>query len=184
MIDVGRLRYGGLAEYLTKDVPTVFTEVTDTALMAQFHQANAEAAAAFTRLDQWLESQRATQTEDFALGAERFSEMLRATEQVDVPLDRLIQVGRDDMARNVAALKDACAKFAPGKSVPQCAAPRQRRQAKGRRTGRGSSPARYPRGIRPDQGPRIDSGNREGAGPAITAVSDGQRGVHRPGRAL
>ncbi len=122
MIDVGRLRFGGFAEYLTKNVPTVFADVTDTALMAQFHTANAEAAAAFTRLDQWLESQRATQTEDFALGAERFSEMLRATEQVDVPLDRLMQVGRDDMARNVAALKDACAKFAPGKSVPQCIA--------------------------------------------------------------
>jgi uncharacterized protein (DUF885 family) len=122
MIDVGRLRYGGFAEYLTKDVPTVFTDVTDTALMAQFREAIADAAKAFAGLDQWLESQRATQTEDFALGAAHFSEMLRATEQVDVPLDRLMQVGRDDMARNVAALKDACAKFAPGKSVPQCIA--------------------------------------------------------------
>jgi hypothetical protein len=29
-------------------------------------------------------------------------------------------LGRADLARNVAALKDACAQFAPGKSIPDC----------------------------------------------------------------
>ena len=46
--------------------------------------------------------------------------MLRATERVDVPLERLEQLGREDMARNVAALREACAQFAPGATVQQC----------------------------------------------------------------
>jgi hypothetical protein len=48
--------------------------------------------------------------------------MLRATERVDVPLDRLTQIGREDMTRNVVALRDACAQFAPGATLPQCTA--------------------------------------------------------------
>jgi uncharacterized protein (DUF885 family) len=122
MIDVGRLRFGGLAQYLTRDVPTVFTSITDTALMAQFHRVNDSAAHAFTALDRWLESQRPTQTEDFALGAGMFHEMLRATEQVDIPLDRLKELGEQDMARNVQALTEACGAFAPAKSIPDCMA--------------------------------------------------------------
>lgn len=122
LIDIGRTRYGGLAAYLTNDVPGVFASITDTAAMTEFKAANAAAAAAFTDLDQWLERQRATQTEQFALGADLFREMLHATERVDVPLDRLTQVGREDMARNVAALKAACEAYAPGKAIPDCIA--------------------------------------------------------------
>ncbi|MEO5799591.1 MAG: DUF885 domain-containing protein [Gemmatimonadales bacterium] len=122
LIDIGRTRYGGLAAYLKDDLPGVFTSITDTALQGEFRTANAAAAAAFVDLDNWLETQRATQTENFALGPKLFAEMLRATERVDVPLERLTQVGREDMARNVASLKEACAAFAPGKSIPECMA--------------------------------------------------------------
>jgi len=48
--------------------------------------------------------------------------MLRASERVDVPVDRLEQLGRDDMARNVAALREACGAFAPGATMAQCIA--------------------------------------------------------------
>ena len=46
--------------------------------------------------------------------------MLAATEQVDVPLDRLEAVGRADLERNLKALGEACAKFAPGASLKDC----------------------------------------------------------------
>ena len=122
MIDIGRIRYGGLAAYLKNDVPAVFASVTDTALQSAFTVANASAAAAFSEFDRWLETQRATQTEDFALGPERFAEMLHATERVDEPLAQLTELGRNDMKVNVLALKEACATFAPGKTVPECMA--------------------------------------------------------------
>lgn len=122
LIDIGRARYGGLAAYLRDDVPQVFAEVDDPALQAEFETANAAAATAFDDLDSWLETLRPTQTEAFALGPETFAAMVRATERVDVPLDRLEAVGREDLARNVAALTTACAEFAPGATVVDCVA--------------------------------------------------------------
>ena len=71
-------------------------------------------------LTAWLESQRATATDDFALGAPEFLEMLRQTERVDIPLEELELVGRKDLERNLAALKEACAAFAPKASLAAC----------------------------------------------------------------
>jgi hypothetical protein len=39
---------------------------------------------------------------------------------VDVPLERLEALGRADMDRNLKALKEACARFAPGQPIKQC----------------------------------------------------------------
>jgi hypothetical protein len=122
MIDVGRLRFGGLASYLKNDIPAAFADAKDSALQAEFKTANDGAAKAFSDVDAWLESQRKTQTDTFALGAGKFSEMLHASERVEVPLDRLEQLGREDMKRNRDALTDACAAFAPRTTVAQCVA--------------------------------------------------------------
>jgi hypothetical protein len=119
-IDIGHTRYGGLATYLRNNVPAVFTEVEDDALQREFGEANAEAAAAFASLDEWLLAQRPEQTEDFALGAELFREMLWSTERVDVSLDELEAIGRRDLERNRRALEEACTAFAPGKSIAEC----------------------------------------------------------------
>ena len=119
-IDIGHTRFGGLATYLRDDVPAVFSEVQDEALQAEFAEANASAASAFSALDEWLLAQRPEQTEDFALGSELFREMLWATERVDVPLEELEAVGRRDLDRNRQALAEACASFAPGKSIVEC----------------------------------------------------------------
>ena len=87
-IDIGHTRYGGLVTYLRDDVPGVFAEVKDDALQQEFADANAAAASAFAALDEWLLAQRPEQTEDFALGADLFREMLWATERVDVAARR------------------------------------------------------------------------------------------------
>ena len=71
-------------------------------------------------LTDWLTGQEKTATQDFVLGETRFVRMLSATEGVDVPLDVLEQAGRDDLARNKAALTEECGKFAPGKTVADC----------------------------------------------------------------
>jgi hypothetical protein len=48
--------------------------------------------------------------------------MLRMTEGVDLPLDTLEARGRADMDRTLAALKEACAAFAPGRAIRDCVA--------------------------------------------------------------
>ncbi len=69
-----------------------------------------------------MQGLRATQTEDFALGADLFAKMLYATERVDTPLAELQQIGEADLNRNQAALAEACAAYAPGRSIKQCVA--------------------------------------------------------------
>ncbi len=119
-IDIGHTRYDGLVTYLRDDVPGVFAEVEDDALQQEFTDANAAAASAFAALDEWLLAQQPEQTEDFALGTDLFREMLWATERVDVPLEELEAIGRRDLERNRQALDEACAAFAPGKSIAEC----------------------------------------------------------------
>jgi uncharacterized protein (DUF885 family) len=46
--------------------------------------------------------------------------MLKMTEQVTTPVAELEAVGRADLERNLAALREACAKYAPSKSVAAC----------------------------------------------------------------
>jgi hypothetical protein len=119
-IDRGRGAFGGLASFFADDVPKVFASVTDSALHAEFKAANDSAGQAMRDLDAWLETLRATQTESFALGKDLFAEMLWMTERVDTPLEELARIARADLDRNLAAMKEACAKFAPGQSVEVC----------------------------------------------------------------
>jgi len=119
-VDIGRITFGGLASYYTNDVPAVFKEVKDQALLTEFRDANEKAIAAMRQLDSWFEQQKSKTTDGYAMGAQLFSEMLYATERVDVPLDELERIGRKDLERNLAALKEACARYAPGKPVEEC----------------------------------------------------------------
>jgi Bacterial protein of unknown function (DUF885) len=119
-IDRGRGMFGGFADFFTNDVPTVFAGVSDAPLRAEFTRANDSAVAAMKGLDAWLDSLRPTQTEAFAIGADAFRSMLYDIERVDTPLDTLEHLGREDLARNRAALGAACARFAPGATVAAC----------------------------------------------------------------
>jgi uncharacterized protein (DUF885 family) len=117
-IKLGVAGFGGFAEYYRGDARAAFADVDDPALQAQFKAASQEAADAMQSLADWLA--KATPTQDFALGADRFSRMLADTEAVDTPLDKLEAVGRADLKRNQQALRQACAAYAPGKDIPGC----------------------------------------------------------------
>ncbi len=119
-VQLGRILFGGLASFYANDVPAVFAPVADARLQEEFRAANALAIAAMKDLDAWLAAQEATATEGFAIGAVRFAEMLWATERVDVPIARLKEIGERDMERNLAALREACARYLPGKSLADC----------------------------------------------------------------
>jgi hypothetical protein len=112
--------FGGMAAYFRNDVPAVFAEVADPELQAAFAEANTAAADAMQELAEWLSSNMATATEDFALGSDLFSQMIYDTERVEIPLDELEAMGEEDMKRNQIALGEACAEFAPGESVRSC----------------------------------------------------------------
>lgn len=112
--------FGGFADYYGKDALAAFADVRDPALQARLKTASAGAARAMTGLKQWLEQQKAGATQDFALGPEKFSRMLKATEAVEIPLDRVEAAGRADLERNRKAVGEACGRYAPGASIEAC----------------------------------------------------------------
>ncbi|MDH5176937.1 MAG: DUF885 domain-containing protein [Gammaproteobacteria bacterium] len=119
-IEYGVNAFGGFAQFYRNDVAAVFADVKDAALQQQLAEANAAAAKSMQELADWLTQERGRATQDFALGPQLFSRMVAATEQVDVPLARLQQIGQADMERNLAALRGVCAKYAPGQSLREC----------------------------------------------------------------
>lgn len=119
-VDIGERVFGGLASYYEKDAPAIFAAVDNAPLQKEFRAANRQAIQAMRELRQWVQAQRANATADFALGVPLFRALLRETERVEVPLERLEKIGREDLERNLAALRRACREYAPDKTVPQC----------------------------------------------------------------
>lgn len=119
-IDLGKTVFGGLAKFYEKDAKTAFAAVGDPKLQTTFDTVVPVAAKSMHELAAWMEQQRPQATEDFALGAARFQEMLKATEGVNLPLPVLENAGREDLQRNLEALREACQHYAPNASVPSC----------------------------------------------------------------
>lgn len=119
-IERGVAGFAGYASFYRDEMPAVFAQLPDPNQRQQLIEATEAAARAMDELATWLRSQLATATDDFALGASKFSEMLRATERVDLPLEELELAGRKDLERNLAALREACATFAPQAALADC----------------------------------------------------------------
>tara|TARA_R110002049_G_scaffold157184_3_gene322183 strand:+ start:8602 stop:10326 length:1725 start_codon:yes stop_codon:yes gene_type:complete len=112
--------FSGLAAYLEDTVPGLFADVEDVQLQRQFAAANAAAAAAVQQTANWLDGLKETATDDYALGEQRFLQMLAATEGVNVTLEELKRAGAADLERNLDALRETCADYLPGASTADC----------------------------------------------------------------
>jgi hypothetical protein len=119
-VELGIEEFGGLADFYTKNVAPVFASVPDADLQKQLKGANAAAAQVMTALKDTLISERKNATDKFAFGPELFAQMVKQTEQVDLPVDQIEAAGRADLERNTAALKGECSTYAPKASLAQC----------------------------------------------------------------
>jgi hypothetical protein len=119
-IERGAAGFGGYATFFRAEMPAIFAQLTDEALKRELTDATLAAAVAMEDLTSWLEAQRVNATDDFALGAPMFLEMLRQTERVEVTLEDLELAGRKDLERNLAALKEACGVFSQRTSLAAC----------------------------------------------------------------
>ena len=118
-VEYGSKSFAGFAQFYRDDVPQAFAEVEDLELKKELTAAIEPAAKAMLGMAGWLESQK-TADDVYALGAERFAAMLRMTEGVTTPLQRMQEIGRADLERNLAALDEACQQFAPDQPVEAC----------------------------------------------------------------
>ena len=130
-IEYGINGFGGLADFYRHELPKAFAEVQDAALLAEFDVARAPAITAMHGLREWLTTQRTDASGNFALGAERFQQMLHATERVDTDLAELKAAGHAELARNLASLKRACDVYARNASLKACVAKMNSKKPKG-----------------------------------------------------
>lgn len=119
-VDYGVAGFGGFAEFYRKDVPLAFAEVKDEQLQKELKAAIEPAAQAMQDMGKWMESQRAQANDAHALGPERFAAMVRMTEGVTTPIEKLEAIGRADLERNLAALAEACKAYLPKGTIAAC----------------------------------------------------------------
>nr|MBA3786907.1 DUF885 domain-containing protein [Acidobacteriota bacterium] len=131
LVKIGRTTIGGLADFYSKDVPTVFASVKDEQSQKDFKEANDAAIKAVKDFDAYLAEQEKSANDNFALGADKFKQMLKATEGVDIDLAKLEEIGKQDLQRNTDALKQECDKFAPNQTLMQCMAKASANKAPG-----------------------------------------------------
>jgi hypothetical protein len=128
-VEMGFLILDGMAQYLSTTVPEVFAPVENEQLQRRFKAANDSAVEAVRQAVIWLDGLKVTATDDYALGEQRFLEMLKSSEGVDVTLAELKAAGQSDLDRNLEMLHEACAEFAPGESTMDCVLKAQNRKS-------------------------------------------------------
>lgn len=91
----------GTIGFFEHDVPLAFADVEDPALKAEFAQTNAAVIAALNSYFDWLKSDLLPRSNgDFRIGAETYSKKLEYDEMVDMPLDKLLAIGKADLRKN------------------------------------------------------------------------------------
>jgi len=99
-------------KFFQKDVPEAFREVADPKLLAEFRASNDAAVEALKKYQKFLREDLLPASHgDFRLGSGNFSKKLLYDEMVDVPLDRLLEVGYADLRRNQQQLKQVAAEI-------------------------------------------------------------------------
>jgi uncharacterized protein (DUF885 family) len=110
-------------DFFRKDVPEAFFAVKDPKLLAEFKASTQGVIDAFGSYQKYLEESVLPHANgDFRLGAENYRKKLLYDEMVDIPLDRLLAIGYDDLHRNQEALKKVAAQIDPKRSVQEVVA--------------------------------------------------------------
>jgi len=110
----------GNIDFFKNDVPLAFKSVKDPKLLADFNAANGAVIAALQEYQRFLEKEILPKSSgDFRLGANNYSKKLLYDEMVDIPLDRLLQIGYDDLHANQKAFRETAAKIDPKRTPRQ-----------------------------------------------------------------
>jgi uncharacterized protein (DUF885 family) len=110
----------GMIGFFQKDVPSAFTAVKDPALLNRFHQANDAVIAELQAYEKFLKTDLLPRSNgDFRIGADNFRKKLQYDEMVDIPLDRLLEIGFANLRQNQQALRDTAKKIDPDKTAQQ-----------------------------------------------------------------
>ncbi|MGA7350140.1 MAG: DUF885 domain-containing protein [Acidobacteriaceae bacterium] len=106
-----------IISFFQSDVPDAFKGAKDPATTAEFRKTNGAVIAALENYQGWLKSDLLPKSNgDFRIGADTFSKKLLYDEMVDTPLDRLLQIGYDDLHKNQAEFTRIAKEVDPAKT--------------------------------------------------------------------
>jgi len=111
--------YEGLITFYEKDVPKAISTLDDAGLRESLDAAIHVASEAISGFVEYLRSLESGATNDFAIGAESFEAMLKHGEMVELPLERILEVGLVDLARNLARIRQVASEIDSSKSPQQ-----------------------------------------------------------------
>ncbi len=110
----------GIINFFHDDVPSAFKEATDEKVKAEFARTNAAVISALENYGTWLKTDLLPISKgDFRIGAETFSKKLAYDEMVDLPLDKLLEIGYADMHKNQAEFSHISKELDPAKTPQQ-----------------------------------------------------------------
>jgi uncharacterized protein (DUF885 family) len=118
--DVAIEQLPDIISFFQHDVPDAFADAQDPALKSQFAQSNAAVISALQDYLAWLKSDLLPRSNgDFRIGADAFQKKLAYDEMVDIPLDKLLEIGWADLRKNQAHFKQVAAELDPTKTPDQ-----------------------------------------------------------------
>ena len=107
----------GSADFLKKDLVAAVSGLKDEQLRVAFHAADRKAANALNDYANWLEREKLPKASlDFALGEEKFRRFLAQTELVDLPPQKILEIGMAQLKAEQAAFAEAAKTIDPNKS--------------------------------------------------------------------
>jgi len=107
----------GSAEFLKKDLVAAVSGTKDEQLRGAFNDANRKAVNALNDYAAWLEREKLPKASmDFALGGEKFKYFLAQTELVDLPPEKILEIGTAQLKAEQDAFAEAAKKIDPNKS--------------------------------------------------------------------
>ncbi|MGO8718247.1 MAG: DUF885 domain-containing protein [Acidobacteriaceae bacterium] len=118
--DVALEQLPGIVGFFQSDIPAAFTGVKDPKLLDEFQASNAAVITALTSYQQWLKTDVLPKSKgDFRIGAATFSAKLRDDEMVDIPLNRLLEIGYADLHKNQEQFRRVAHELDPSKTPMQ-----------------------------------------------------------------
>ncbi|MBV9762219.1 MAG: DUF885 domain-containing protein [Acidobacteriaceae bacterium] len=113
----------GLQSFFAEDVPQAFSAVKDPQLLADFKQSNNGVIQCLKDYETWVKTDLLPRSNgDFRIGADAFQKKVMYDEMVDVPLDRLLAIGFENLHANQQHLLELCKKIDPAKTPEQIVA--------------------------------------------------------------
>ena len=108
--------FDGITAFYDRDLADATKELTDNELLGRFEKTRARATASVREFVEHLKALRPYADASFAIGKDRFAALLKHGEMVDMPPERLLKIGEDDLRRNKTRFTEIAASIDAGKT--------------------------------------------------------------------